>query len=168
MAGCGEELAAVGAAETRMTAHADLPQKEKHRARALQAIAHECCVTDLTDGFCVPRDGKCQMMGKHIRGTCVGQAEAILQSIEASGCYVAFRSGVAGVKGHIPGPRPRGKPRPTKCEIIAWAGFVDGRLDEWLSGFYDVEHLAIFRTRREARRCHQDVRRVRIILDKLP
>jgi hypothetical protein len=46
--------------------------------------------------------------------------------------------------------------------MYAWAGFVDGRLDEWLSGFYDVEHLAIFRRRSDAQRCHEDVRRVKI------
>lgn len=70
------------------------------------------------------------------------------------------------MKGHVPGPRPTGKKRPAKKQFVAYAGFVDGKLDEWLSGFYDVEHLAIFKTRATARRCHEDVRRVRIeILD---
>jgi hypothetical protein len=55
-----------------------------------------------------------------------------------------------------------GKKLEPKKVMYAWAGFVDGRLDEWLSGFYDVEHLAIFRRRGDAQRCHEDVRRVRI------
>lgn len=71
-----------------------------------------------------------------------------------------------GMKGHVPGPRPKGKSRVAKKEIRAWAGFVDGRLDEWLSGFYDVEHLAVFRKKSDAVRCHEDVRRVRIVIEK--
>ena len=66
------------------------------------------------------------------------------------------------MKGHVPGPRPTGKSREAKKVVYAWAGFVNGRLDEWLSGFYDVEHLAIFRRRNDAKRCHEDVRRVKI------
>lgn len=66
------------------------------------------------------------------------------------------------MKGHVPGPRPTGRKKKPAKTRYAWAGFVDGRMDEWLSGFYDVQHLAIFKTRREARRCHEDVRRVRI------
>lgn len=53
-----------------------------------------------------------------------------------------------------------------KKEVRAWAGFVNGRLDEWLSGFYDIEHLAIFRRKTDAVRCHEDVRRVRIVIEK--
>lgn len=45
---------------------------------------------------------------------------------------------------------------------LAWGGFVGGELTEWASGFYDVEHLTVFRSRAHARRCCQDVRRVRI------
>lgn len=69
------------------------------------------------------------------------------------------------MKGHVPGPRPVGKRKSPKKEMVAYAGFVDGKLDEWLSGFYDVEHLAIFKTKATARRCHEDVRRVRIIIE---
>ena len=55
----------------------------KHRARALQALAHERCVTDLTNGFCGPRDGKCfrDSNGR----SCVRQAESLLQALESSG-----------------------------------------------------------------------------------
>jgi len=70
------------------------------------------------------------------------------------------------MKGHIPGPRPPGKKRKPAKVRYAWAGFVDGKIDEWLSGFYDVEHLAIFKSLRDAKRCHEDVRRVKIeVLD---
>lgn len=64
----------------------------------------------------------------------------------------------------VPGPRPIGKKTGQKKATIAYAGFVDGKLDEWLSGFYDVQHLAIFKTKRDAKRCHEDVRRVRILV----
>jgi hypothetical protein len=59
----------------------------RHRARALQAIAHERCVTDLTDGFCGPRDGKCQRARADEPNTanCCRQAEAILRAMETSG-----------------------------------------------------------------------------------
>ena len=70
------------------------------------------------------------------------------------------------MKGRVPGPRPKGKSRVAKKEVRAWAGFVNGRLDEWLSGFYDIEHLAIFRRKTDAVRCHEDVRRVRIVIEK--
>lgn len=46
--------------------------------------------------------------------------------------------------------------------VLAWGGFVDGKLTEWPSGFYDVQHMTIFRTRRDARRCCEDVRRVKV------
>ena len=67
-------------------------------------------------------------------------------------------------KKHIPGQRPKGKDRKPPKVIKAWGGFVDGELHQWLSGFYDVEHLSVFRTRREAKMCHEDVRRVEIKL----
>ena len=47
--------------------------QERHKQRAIQAIAHERCVTDLTDGFCGPRDGKCQRQGSR-QGECIKQA----------------------------------------------------------------------------------------------
>ena len=56
----------------------------------------------------------------------------------------------------------RGSDKRKPRTVMAWAGYVDGELDSWLSGFYDVEHLSVFKTRAEARRCHTDVRRVRI------
>ncbi len=60
--------------------------------------------------------------------------------------------------------------KPKKVEVtrkvakptFAWGGFVDGKLTEWASGFYDVEHLTVFRSRADARRCCEDVRRVKI------
>jgi hypothetical protein len=64
-------------------------------------------------------------------------------------------------KEHLPVRRVAGKARKPK-PVMAWGGFVDGKLCEWLSGFYDVEHLSVFRTRRDARRCCEDVRRVEI------
>lgn len=67
----------------------DIPQNPKHRARALQAIAHERCVTDLTDGFCGPRDGKCSRQNPGMR-RCDAQAESILRAIETVGCYVVW------------------------------------------------------------------------------
>lgn len=63
-------------------------QSPKAYARALQAIAHERCVTDLTDGFCGPRDGKCRHMAPQRR--CVVQAAAILQSLETAGMLVVW------------------------------------------------------------------------------
>jgi len=63
-------------------------------------------------------------------------------------------------KEHLP-VRPVGKKRQTKA-MLAWGGFVDGKLYEWLSGFYLVEHLSVFRTKRDAMRCCKDVRRVKI------
>lgn len=64
---------------------------------------------------------------------------------------------------HLPPLRKARKGEP-KREIYAWAGFVDGKLYNWLSGIYDVEHLSIFRYKADAMRCHEDVRRVKIIL----
>jgi hypothetical protein len=55
----------------------------KHRARAIQALAHERCVTDLTDGFCGPRDGVCcRPNGSR---DCVRQAKSLLGALESSG-----------------------------------------------------------------------------------
>lgn len=62
---------------------------------------------------------------------------------------------------HIPAQRSAGKGRPKKI-THAWAGFVDGQLYGWLSGFYDVEHLSVFKYKADAMRCHEDVRKVRI------
>ncbi len=72
-----------------MKARTDLPQKEKHRARALRAIANVRCTTDLTDGFCGPRDGKCRQNNPGMR-RCDAQAESILLAIESVGCYVIW------------------------------------------------------------------------------
>jgi hypothetical protein len=64
----------------------------------------------------------------------------------------------------VPERRPAGKGKPKKV-IHAWGGFVDGKLYGWLSGFYDVEHLSVFETLADAKRCHEDVRRIHITVD---
>jgi hypothetical protein len=59
-------------------------RQEFHRApRALQNIAHEICATELTDGFCGPREGKCTR--QHKPGGCIRRAEACLQAMATSG-----------------------------------------------------------------------------------
>lgn len=65
--------------------------KALHRQRALQAIAKYRCSTDLTDGFCGPRDGQCHWEGKDssVRG-CIAQAEAILKAVESLGMSVVW------------------------------------------------------------------------------
>lgn len=62
---------------------------------------------------------------------------------------------------HLPAPRTPGKKRKPTA-VLAWAGLVDGKLYQWLSGLYDVEHLSVFKTLADAKRCHEDVRRIRI------
>ena len=60
--------------------------QERHKQRAIQAIAHERCVTDLTDGFCGPRDGKCQRQGSR-QGECIKQAVACVRAMETNGVF---------------------------------------------------------------------------------
>ena len=45
-----------------------------------------------------------------------------------------------------------------------WAGFVNGRvdLDPYQSGSGVLQYGVLYRTRQEARRCYQDVRRVNV------
>lgn len=62
--------------------------RAKHRARALQALASHRCATDLTDGFCGPRDGEC--FGECHGRNCVRQAEGLLQALETVGCIVVW------------------------------------------------------------------------------
>lgn len=61
----------------------------RHRARALQAIAEHRCSTDLTDGFCGPRDGRCHWQERGHRG-CAAQAEGILAAMESRGMSVVW------------------------------------------------------------------------------
>ncbi len=66
-------------------------QSAKHRARALQAIANHICTTDLTDGFCGPRDGACcRQKGSWRRGGCNVVASGILQALESNGMVVVW------------------------------------------------------------------------------
>jgi hypothetical protein len=64
----------------------------KHRARAVEALASHRCATDLTDGFCGPRDGKCQnpSFGGGTYRNCMIQAEGLMQAIESRGCTVVW------------------------------------------------------------------------------
>lgn len=59
--------------------------QERHKKRALQAIAHERCVSDLTDGFCGPKDGQCQR--QHSPGECIRQAAACVRAMETNGVF---------------------------------------------------------------------------------
>jgi len=46
-------------------------------------------------------------------------------------------------------------------QVIAYGGFSDGKLDYWATDH--PAQLAIWKTRREARRRYEDVRKVKII-----
>lgn len=61
--------------------------KAKHHARALRAIATHLCATDMTDGFCQPRDGKCIGQGGERPGhrNCIVRAEGCLFSLKTCG-----------------------------------------------------------------------------------
>jgi hypothetical protein len=65
----------------------------KHRARAIEQLAAHRCATDLTDGFCGPRDGNCQrasaLLGSDHRN-CMILAEGLMQAIESRGCTVVW------------------------------------------------------------------------------
>lgn len=62
----------------------------KHYARALQVIAHHRCVTDLTDGFCGPKDGLCVRERISDNRKCATSAAAILRALEANGMSVVW------------------------------------------------------------------------------
>lgn len=66
----------------------------KHRARALEAIASNLCSVHFTDGFCGPRDGKCQ--GRPF--DCVRLAEGCIRAMETRGMSVVWD--------HDPGRHP--------------------------------------------------------------
>lgn len=68
------------------------PLEEKHRARALDAMASHFCTTDLTDGFCIPRDGKCRHNGKEqpAHRNCVVRARGAMQAMESRGCRAVW------------------------------------------------------------------------------
>lgn len=42
---------------------------------------------------------------------------------------------------------------------LAWGGFYEGKLDAW-AALDTNDQLAVFKTRKEARRRYQDVRRI--------
>lgn len=68
----------------------DDAMRKKHRERVIEMIASERCSTDLTDGFCGPRDGKCRYDGKSYRRDCMAQARSIMLSIESRGVRVVW------------------------------------------------------------------------------
>lgn len=60
----------------------------KHRSRAVEALAKHRCSTDLTDGFCSPRDARCQQRAMH--RDCMKQAEWLMRAMENVGCTVVW------------------------------------------------------------------------------
>lgn len=50
-----------------------------------------------------------------------------------------------------------------KRPVLAWGGFSDGHLSyEWARNDHNLPSAAVFYTRKAARRCYDDVRRVEI------
>lgn len=70
----------------------------KHRERAVQAIAEHVCSVSLTDGFCGPRDGKCQRQNNLGRLDCCRLAEGCVHAMETRGMSVVWD--------HDPGRHP--------------------------------------------------------------
>jgi hypothetical protein len=69
-----------------------MPSTPKHRARAVEAMARHRCETDKTDGFCCPRDGKCQrnLDGKRDHLDCMRSAENLMRTLEGRGMSVVW------------------------------------------------------------------------------
>jgi hypothetical protein len=69
-----------------------IPEIPKHRERAIQAIAGHTCSTELTDGFCSPRDGKCigQKGERPDHRNCVVKAKGYLQALDSVGVKVVW------------------------------------------------------------------------------
>ncbi len=63
----------------------------KHRERAVQAIAEHVCSVNLTDGFCGPRDGKCQRQNNLGRLDCRRLAEGCVHAMETRGITVDWQ-----------------------------------------------------------------------------
>lgn len=63
---------------------------EKHYLRALRVVAEYRCSTDLTNGFCAPRDGECQRGNPRMRGDCITSARGILESLATYGIMVVW------------------------------------------------------------------------------
>ena len=76
----------------------------KHRARAVESLAHHLCTTDYTDGFCCPRDGLChhsrQRPGIANRAdrNCMAVANNMVKAMEGRGLSVVWD--------HDPGRHP--------------------------------------------------------------
>jgi len=73
----------------------------KHRARAIEAMAKQLCETDMTNGFCCPRDGKCQRENRNPAWPardCISKAEGLLLAMEGRGMSVVWD--------HDPGRHP--------------------------------------------------------------
>lgn len=68
----------------------DDAMRKNHRERAIETIASERCSTDLTDGFCGPRDGKCRYDDHKYHPNCMRQAESIMRMIESRGVRVVW------------------------------------------------------------------------------
>ncbi len=64
----------------------------RHRVRAVAAIAGQLCSTDLTDGFCSPRDGKCagQNGERPDHRNCMVKAEGCVRAMEGVGIKVVW------------------------------------------------------------------------------
>jgi hypothetical protein len=56
----------------------------------------------------------------------------------------------------------------SKKTIKAWVGFVDGKLDWYGAQEYyrGVVHANLFKSRKAAKKCYDDVRRVEIVVVK--
>lgn len=65
-----------------------------HRGRGPLAMASHICSTDLTNGFCAPRDGKCLNYGaddpnrQHLN--CMVRARGLMGALETVGCKVVW------------------------------------------------------------------------------
>ena len=64
---------------------------DKHYERAVDAIALHRCSTDLTDGFCGPRDGRCPGHDENRPDRCcIVSAKGILDALASRGMIVVW------------------------------------------------------------------------------
>ncbi|MDN3278779.1 hypothetical protein QWJ07_31270 [Frankia sp. RB7] len=69
--------------------------KDKHRRRAIGALADHLCATDMTTGFCSPIYITGMMSGevrcaRNSGRNCVARAEGLVQAIENRGCSIVW------------------------------------------------------------------------------
>lgn len=71
---------------------AEHASKPKHRSRAVEAMASHLCTTDFTNGFCGPRDGKCQRRTAAERPDrdCMKVADGCMRAMESRGIQVVW------------------------------------------------------------------------------